>query len=270
MEKIPRFTKHVQSFLHNLIQEIKQITSEQFVGCYLHGSLAMGSFQPENSDIDLLVVLNKTLSKLQKQELAALFLDKSKHPYPVEISFLLECHLKQWKHPFPYLFHYSEAWRERMELNKDQVIEKSEGKDPDLAAHIAVLMNRGITLEGPSANCVFPEIPKSDYILSLESDYKECLINYMDKPVYALLNMLRFYWYLKSDCILSKKEAGEKAYKTFPENMRSTIKSLLFNYQSKEADIQTIEKQKLTVLKKDIDKRVTKMIKRRNLFSYKE
>jgi len=100
------FTKQVQAFLNNLLYEIKQITCEQFVGCYLHGSLAMGSFQPDHSDIDLLVVLDKPLRKQQKRDMAAFFLNTSKHPYPVEISFLLECHLKQWEHPFPYHFHY--------------------------------------------------------------------------------------------------------------------------------------------------------------------
>ncbi|MFD1413303.1 aminoglycoside adenylyltransferase domain-containing protein [Oceanobacillus jeddahense] len=255
MEKIPRLTKHVQSFLNDLIQGIKQITDEQFTGCYLHGSLAMGSFQPENSDIDLLVVLNKALSKQQKQELAALFLDKSNHPYPIEISFLLECHLREWEHPFPYLFHYGEDWRERMKLNNDQVIEKNEGKDADLAAHIAVLLDRGVTLEGPPAGRIFPVIPKLDYISSIELDYKECLVNYIDKPVYCLLNMLRFYWYLKEECILSKKEAGERAYEAFPENMRPTIKSLLHHYQVKEADKRKFEKQELTALRDDIAKK---------------
>lgn len=102
------FIGYVQPFLDNLLAEIKQITGNQFVGCYLHGSLAMGSFQPGNSDIDLLVVLNKALSTQQKQRLAALFLSQSKHPYPVEVSFLLASKLKEEKHPFSYLFHYSE------------------------------------------------------------------------------------------------------------------------------------------------------------------
>lgn len=122
------FNESVQPFLDNLLYEIKQITGNQFVGCYLHGSLAMGSFQPANSDIDLLVVLNKTLRKQQKQELAVLFLCQSKQPYPIEISFLLESHLKKWEHPFPYIFHYSEFWREHMEMSKEQVIEESGGR----------------------------------------------------------------------------------------------------------------------------------------------
>ncbi|MFD1064900.1 aminoglycoside adenylyltransferase domain-containing protein [Oceanobacillus locisalsi] len=206
---------------------MKQVTGERFVDCYLHGSLAMGSFQPANSDIDLLVVLNKTLNKQQKHQLTALFLRRSNHPYPVEISFLLEGQLKEWRHPFPYLFHFSEDWRERVELYKDQVIEDNAGVDADLAAHIGALLKRGMTLEGPLAISIFPEVPRADYISSIQADYRECLLSYIDKPVYALLNMLRFYWYLKEDCILSKQEARERAYGIFPEKKRSTLKSLL-------------------------------------------
>lgn len=255
------FTGYVQSFLDNLLAEIKQITGDQFVGCYLHGSLAMGSFQPGNSDIDLLVVLNKALSTQQKQRLAALFLSQSKHPYPVEISFLLASKLKEEKHPFSYLFHYSEYWRERMEVDKEQVVEKSEGHDADLAAHIAVLLDRGIVLEGPPADSVFPAIPKADYISSIQSDYEECLGVYLDKPVYALLNMLRFYWYLKEGCILSKVEAGERAYEDFPESLHPTINSLLYHYQVKETDKQPVEKQELAALKNLIDDKIKEFLR---------
>ncbi|WP_179134592.1 aminoglycoside adenylyltransferase domain-containing protein [Oceanobacillus timonensis] len=265
MKKYLKFPKSIQAFLDNLLAEIKQITGSLFIGCYVHGSLAMGGFQPENSDIDLLVVLNKTLDEKQKQQLAALFLNKSNNPYPIEISFLLENRLKKWEHPFPYIFHFSEDWRKQIEKNKNQVIEKNEGKDADLAAHIAVLMNRGITLECPQASSIFPAVPRSDFIASIHSDYKECLVTYTDTPVYALLNMLRFYWYLKANCFLSKQEAGKRAYEAFPKSMHPTIKNLLHNYQAKEVDKRTIEKQELTALKEDIDKRITEMIRRYNL-----
>lgn len=148
-----------------------------------------------------------------------------------------------------------------MEVDKEQVIEKSEGKDADLAAHIAVLLDRGITLEGPPAGSVFPAIPKADYISSIQSDYEECLAAYLDKPVYALVNMLRFYWYLKEGCILSKEEAGERALEDCPESMLTAIKSLLYNYRVKEADKQRINKQKLTALKNLIDDKIKELLR---------
>lgn len=148
-----------------------------------------------------------------------------------------------------------------MEVDKEQVAEKNEGHDADLAAHISVLLNRGVTLEGAPADRVFPRIPRADFISSIQSDYNECLMTYMDKPVYALLNMLRFYWYLKEGCILSKVEAGERAYEDFPESLHPTINSLLYHYQVKETDKQPVEKQELAALKNLIDDKIKEFLR---------
>ncbi|MEI2358527.1 nucleotidyltransferase domain-containing protein, partial [Mesobacillus zeae] len=39
-----------------LLDGTKEMISEKFIGFYIHGSLAMGGFNPKSSDIDVLVV----------------------------------------------------------------------------------------------------------------------------------------------------------------------------------------------------------------------
>ncbi len=42
------------SILETLVQEWQQILGAKLVGIYLHGSLCLGGFQAETSDIDFL------------------------------------------------------------------------------------------------------------------------------------------------------------------------------------------------------------------------
>src|SRR5699024_3363097 len=114
------------------------IIKENFAGFYIHGSLAMGGFNPNNSDIDVLVVTNKVLTSSIKRDLAQFCLNHSNSPIPIEISFLHKKQLKYWNHPCPFDLHYSEHWRERYQydvLNEtDNYLNNAVHTDTDLAA----------------------------------------------------------------------------------------------------------------------------------------
>src|SRR5690606_19472464 len=105
----------IKNFIYNFKEGIKEVVNDNFVGFYLHGSLAMGGFNPKCSDIDVLVVTNKQMIVEQKRNLAYFFLNYSNSPYPVEISFLNKEQLMEWQHPCLYDFHYSEFWRKQYE-----------------------------------------------------------------------------------------------------------------------------------------------------------
>jgi predicted nucleotidyltransferase len=88
------------------------ISGENFVGVYLHGSLAMGGFHPRQSDLDLLVVTAQPLSSEAKPQLGRHMPTASGAPQAVEVSVLSQKDLTPWKHPSSFSFHYSEAWRD--------------------------------------------------------------------------------------------------------------------------------------------------------------
>ena len=43
--------------LDKIVETSKDIIGEELTGIYLHGSLAMGCFHPDKSDIDLILVI---------------------------------------------------------------------------------------------------------------------------------------------------------------------------------------------------------------------
>ncbi|WP_257215910.1 nucleotidyltransferase domain-containing protein [Fredinandcohnia onubensis] len=177
----------IKDFIFNINKSIKEIINDSYVGFYIHGSLAMGGFNPKSSDIDVLVITYKSMEIEYKRNLARLLLDYSNSPYPIEISFLNTKQLRHWQHPCPYDFHYSEFWRERFEkdlLNGTyQFLNGDIHTDADLAAHLTITYQRGICVEGKPIKEVFPLVPRSDYISSILGDYQDCLENIEEDPI---------------------------------------------------------------------------------------
>lgn len=66
--------KDVNDVLNALTEKILRILGENLVGIYLTGSLSYGDFNPENSDIDLITILNNPLSSEQLETLKSMHL----------------------------------------------------------------------------------------------------------------------------------------------------------------------------------------------------
>ncbi|WP_054752213.1 nucleotidyltransferase domain-containing protein [Piscibacillus salipiscarius] len=186
--------KDIREWVFSLNQEMNNIVPN-IVGIYLHGSIAMGGFEPNRSDIDLIVITKDVLSIEHQRELAELFLNRSNSPFPIEISFLNSYQVNEWTHPCPFDFHYSEYWREKYEQdlknNTQDFLNNDPKTDADLAAHITILNHRGICLEGKPISEVFPQVPKADYISSIMLDYHDCLNQILVEPDYCVPNLIR-------------------------------------------------------------------------------
>jgi predicted nucleotidyltransferase len=238
----------VKSFVDLLFVHICKVLKEKLIGFYLHGSLAMGCFSPERSDIDILVVTNKSLTLNQKKQLAELFLSHSNQPFPIEISFVTLAQLSPWQHPTPYEFHYSESWREKLQndlINNQWREWNSKAQvDADLAAHITILRHAGVRLHGPDIQDVFPDVPARDYESSILSDFADCCNHITDMPIYAVLNSCRVYLYFLEGKISSKEEAGRWAEAMFPQPYHSVVKEALMVYANNKPFME-VSKEKL-------------------------
>lgn len=225
----------MEHYFNQLTDTIRAITKENFLGLYIHGSWAMGGFNPDGSDVDVLVVVKDSLDIATQCKLAKFLLAISNDPYPIEVSFLRQKQLENWTHPSPYEFHYSEGWRQSFEqeliTGQYEAINNDQKVDPDLAAHLTILNHRGIRWEGPSIDNVFPVIPRTHYLSSILADYQDCLKNVEADPVYCVLNLIRVYWYIEEGVISSKLEAGEYGLTSFPQEYKETIRKVIENYQ---------------------------------------
>jgi predicted nucleotidyltransferase len=237
---MPHYSWHncpapVRAQVERFVHATRALLADQLVGVYLHGSLAMGCFNPSRSDLDLLVVTHAGMPAQTKRDLAGLLLEVSGAPAPIEISFLRRADLHPWQHPTPFDMHYSEAWRGRYERDLAsgawQFWDSSQQRDPDLAGHVMVTLRRGIRLFGAPSADIFSEVPSQDYVESIRSDVEEALGQIVQNPVYAVLNTCRTYAYLREGHVFSKDEGGVWALRALPSQRQGVVAAALALYR---------------------------------------
>lgn len=226
----------VREQIDRLSSTLSSVLSEYLIGLYLHGSLAMGCFNPHHSDLDLLVITTTGMSLTTKRQIIEYILVCSQQPHPIEISFLARDQLLPWHFPTPFDLHYSEMWRDT--YTRDllsgtwQAWNTNQHRDPDLAAHITLLNARGICLTGEPIAAIFPVVPADDYRASLAGDIEDSLESIVTEPVYAILNCCRTYAYIRDGHIFSKEEGGRWALGVLPADFCDTVTSALAAYRS--------------------------------------
>ena len=233
----------IRQQISQLRDGVRAVLADDLIGVYLHGSLAIGCFNPLRSDVDLLIITRQWLSVEVKRQMAELLLTLSGQPSPIEISFLACGDLTPWCHPAAFDLHYSEAWRVAFVRDLENGAWRSwngeKRRDPDLAAHITVLRHRGVCLEGRPIAEVFPTVPRGDYLAAVLGDVLDAqfgLASDLAQPVYVILNACRTYAYLRTGAVLSKEEGGVWALGVVPERWRPLLTALLEVYRDRGDD----------------------------------
>lgn len=222
--------KESKEQINKIIDLCKSKLKENLVGVYLHGSLAMGCFNKDKSDIDIIVVMNEAAN--DKDGIIKELMKISLKPSPIEISFLLEDKLKRHSSICHYDLHYSEHWREAYSqmFLENKELENNDLEDGDLPAHIRVINERGITLWGKDKDLIFPKISNEEYLKSILYDFEDAWDNFSKKLEYYILNTCRILNFLETSKVTSKKEAGEWALDILPARFRTIITSSLDIY----------------------------------------
>jgi streptomycin 3"-adenylyltransferase len=223
----------VRDEVNQLVAALQEALGRSLIGVYLHGSLAMGSFNPNRSDIDVLVVTRNHTQPNARRKVAEALLRLSNHPYPIEISLLTWDDLHPWRHPAPFDLHFSEEWRAKFVGALAQAVFQPQVPpvDGDLAGHITVARQRGVALFGPAVADVFPLVPHEDYLDSVRADVLESLSTIHDNPMYAVLNACRTLAYLTDGAIRSKDEGGAWGLAHLPEDQRFVVAQALAIYR---------------------------------------
>ena len=213
----------------------REILSDDLAAVYLHGSLALGCFNPDRSDIDLLVIAQRVLTAADRLRFARAMLDCSGQPRPVEISILLVDNLRPWRHPCPYEFHFGESWRQRfadaLAADEPDLPLPEPRTDPDLAAHVTVARARGVALFGAPPAETLPQVPHADYLDAILADFAWCRENAPESDVYVVLNACRVLAAARHRLVLSKSEGGEWALAALPDALRPIVVRALATYR---------------------------------------
>jgi Domain of unknown function (DUF4111)/Nucleotidyltransferase domain len=201
--------------LDELVQGFRDALGDDLAGVYLHGSVALGCFNPALSDIDLLVVTGRAMTPEQRRVVEPLLARSGR----IEASFLPAPLLRPWRHPAPYDRHFGS--------NRRLV---GPGDDHDLAAHFTVARFAGIALAGPPATDVFPEVPWEDYEDSLRRDLQWC--GEHGGRLYAVLSPARIWATLTERTVHSKESGAVWALERAPQEFRPLLSHALATYRT--------------------------------------
>lgn len=187
-----------------------EILGENLVGIYVHGSIAFGCFHWDQSDIDFLVVVNKTLTQSQKTALIQVLLGLSSisPPKGLEMSVVREKHCFEFTYPTPFELHFSNFHIQRCRDDLEEYCKTMNGTDADLAAHFMVTKEVGIVLSGKEITDVFGDVPKEAYLDSIKSDIEYARNAMEQNPVYLILNLCRVLAFIEENAVISKHQGG--------------------------------------------------------------
>lgn len=216
-----------QDVLNEIVDQSKQIFGEELAGIYLHGSMAMGCFNSNKSDIDLIIVIKDSITDTQKLQFmnSIVSANKTAPGKGIELSIVKKKYCKHFIYPTPFELHFSNAHLQWFIENPADYIRRMNGEDKDLAAHFKIIKNYGIVLYGAKINDIFSDVPRNDYIDSIWNDIEGAREDILEDPVYMILNLCRVEAFLKNDLVLSKKQGGEWAI----DNLSSKYHTLISN-----------------------------------------
>ncbi len=226
---IPR---HTESILRGFTEQSKNILKDDLTGIYLHGSAVMGCFNPEKSDIDLIIVVERPLSDSVKREYMDMVIGfNALGPAKgIEMSIVLRSVCRPFVYPTPFELHFSAMHLDRYKEDPDDYIRRMKGTDKDLAAHFTIINRRGICLYGAPVPDVFAEVPRADYMDSILYDVSEAQEDITRDTMYLTLNLARVLAFQQEGLVLSKKEGGEWAIDHLPKEYHPLIADALREY----------------------------------------
>jgi predicted nucleotidyltransferase len=232
--------KEVKDQIKKLNEILVQHLGENLLGIYIHGSLALKSFNPISSDLDVIVLLRDKLDLETRFQLIKEMLILSKKPSPVEISFITRDAIFPWKHPTPFQLHSSEYWRQRYEERvaiDDKNFWAETPEDSDLACHLTLINKKGICIHGLPVVEAFPIVPESDFRSSILSGVDYAVSVLKTQPVYGVLTLCRVLSYLETGEILSKREAGIWALPVIPEDLKYIVSGAVEMYEGTSSEV---------------------------------
>jgi hypothetical protein len=219
----------VQQVLDEYIALVHEALPDLLVGLYLHGSLALGAFDPRLSDIDFISITSRHCSAADIDSLRAIH-DTLRRRYP---QMLLEGSYLQWNDlgcfddtipPRPYIHDGTMQASGHFDIN---------------AVTWWVLKYRGIAVVGPPADQLDYDVDWDDLIAKMHHNMKTYWAGFTRNPrrmawlladdgiQWVVLGVLRQFYTFRERSITSKTGAGLYGLQHTPQRWHRLIKEAL-------------------------------------------
>ncbi|MEG6523618.1 aminoglycoside nucleotidyltransferase ANT(9) [Desulfotomaculum sp. 1211_IL3151] len=209
-KKIPKEAIQALKIIEELLDDI-------LVGVYLYGSAVMEGLRI-NSDVDILVVTNDSLSGRTRRDLTDRLMlisgkiGNTKAMRPLEVTVINQIEVVPWHFPPKYEFMYGEWLREQFEKGKIP----QPTYDPDLAILLAQVRKNSMNLSGPKAIEVLEPVPMTDIRSAIKESLPGLIADIKGDERNVILTLARMWLTASTGEISSKDLAAEWAITQLP------------------------------------------------------
>lgn len=203
----------VNAILTVLLTDIRAVLGEYFVGMYLHGSLALGDFVPDRSDIDFVVVTTELLPETIVAALAMMHdrIAACGMPWAHKIEGIYIPRAVMRRHD------PATAYHPRIGTGEPFVMEQNDAAGV-IMRHI--LLESGVVLIGPALNTLIDPVSADEVRQAVRDIFQGWWVPLLAKPIllqqdgyrtYAILTMCRMLYTLEHGTVVSKAAAARWA-----------------------------------------------------------
>ncbi len=212
----PTSYPHVNSLVSDVFLRIRKVLGNKLVGLYLGGSLVLGDFDQQISDIDLVGALSSNVTDTefhQLQQMHADFVAEHKEWRDrIEVCYVSTDALKTVKSRTSQIVNISPGEpMHRMESTKDWIM------------NWYLTREKSIILFGPPPKTIIEPISKEEYIQSVKDyvkSWEEWVKDMRDRygqAAYVVLTVCRALYAYKNGDQVSKIQAARWAQRELPE-----------------------------------------------------
>jgi streptomycin 3"-adenylyltransferase len=232
-----RFPENTPKFVRKVLSEtlagIHSILQDNLVGIYLYGSLAMECFNPKSSDIDIILVARKRLSKEQRKKSVEYLKRVCSKDRRIELSIVCRDVVRHPEYPIMVDLHF-EYWGDIFENEKDK----------EILSNLYTTKKRGFCVWGMPIHDVFSQIPAENHLKSVIEDLVHTRKYLHENPervgydpaVYWILGSCRILAFIREDRVFSKLEGGQWGLVNLPKEYHGLVKQALAYYQGKKKE----------------------------------
>jgi hypothetical protein len=218
----------VSTLIEDLLAGVRGALGDNLLGFYLRGSLALGDFDPETSDVDILVVTERPMSEAEFEGLAALHARVpaagNEYRRHHEVSYVDRVSLKR----------FQTGERHHPTVGSDWAFQRAEHRDNFILERWMV-REHGIPLVGPDPKGLIDPISPDDLRSAVVGEFRSRMEHWVggDKPpkwlgpryyqAFEIETICRALYTLEFGELPTKPQAVAWALGALPEEWRSLV-----------------------------------------------
>lgn len=200
---------------------LQELVGEDLVVLALTGSAVEGGLKPA-SDLDLLAVLRRPLTRRERQDLARRVRAVSGRRVggrPLELTAVVRSEVEPWHYPPIGEFQYGDWLAEDVERG----LVEGPAPMPGLAVELTQVLRSGRVLVGPPLGAVLTPVPHEDVLRSCRDAVPGLLVDLEGDERNVLLTLARIWCTLASGEIRAKDEAAQWTLPRIPADLRPVM-----------------------------------------------